>query len=421
MISEKQKKILAFEYTNYDAIICDGAVRSGKTTIMMWAFVKWAMNNFDRCLFGICGKTVDSAIKNIIMPFLGMTLTKNTYRTKWNRTSKILVIEKGNKKNTFEIFGGKDEASQSLIQGRTLAGVFLDEVVLMPQSFVNQALVRCSVSGSRYWFSDNPASPSHWFYKEWIQKTKEKNALYLHFRLSDNPSLDEKTLKRYENVNKGVFYERFVLGLWVNASGIIYRQFADNRNMFLIEKVPEILQIVSIGIDYGAGRSKTSMKAVGISSGYRNIYVLDEFDCEGVYDPDTLYRKFHDFYKRIISGYNKCHYVLGDWGGLGNTLNKGLYVYCRKNNIPVSVDNCEKGTILERIELTSKLFAEHRLFIMKSCTNIINAFCEAMWDDKKPDTRLDDGTTDIDSLDAFEYAVFPFEENILLGTKYEGR
>ena len=163
MISEKQKKILAFPYSNYDALICDGAVRSGKTSIMMWAFVDWAMREFSGQRFGICGKTVDSAAKNIVVPFISMSLAKKKYTTRWRRSDKILEVSRGPVKNYFEVFGGKDESSFALIQGRTLAGVLLDEVVLMPESFVNQALTRCSVDGAKIWFSCNPGSPQHWF------------------------------------------------------------------------------------------------------------------------------------------------------------------------------------------------------------------------------------------------------------------
>src|SRR5690625_4774948 len=149
MISEKQKKILAFQYTDYDAIICDGAVRSGKTSIMMWAFVRWVMGNYNAQRFGICGKTVDSASKNIIIPFISMKLAKECYTIRWRRADKIMEVSRGPIKNYFEVFGGKDESSFALIQGRTLAGVLLDEVALMPESFVNQALARCSVDGAR--------------------------------------------------------------------------------------------------------------------------------------------------------------------------------------------------------------------------------------------------------------------------------
>ena len=187
MISQKQKKILAFPYSKYDALICDGAVRSGKTSIMMWAFVDWAMREFNGQRFGICGKTVDSASKNIVVPFISMSLAKEQYTLRWRRADKVLEVRRGASTNYFEVFGGKDESSFALIQGRTLAGVLLDEVALMPRSFVEQALTRCSVDGAKMWFSCNPESPQHWFYLDWIKRHKERNALYLHFEMTYNP------------------------------------------------------------------------------------------------------------------------------------------------------------------------------------------------------------------------------------------
>lgn len=231
MLSDKQMRILAFPYTRYDALICDGAVRSGKTSLMMWAFVRWAMESFDGQRFGICGKTVDSATKNIVTPFISMRRAKDMYVIRWRRSDKVLEVQRGSRKNYFEVFGGKDESSYSLIQGRTLAGVLLDEVVLMPRSFVEQALARCSVEGARLWFSCNPGSPQHWFYQEWILKAKERNALHLHFEMRDNPGLSETVLKRYQNMFAGVFYDRYVLGLWCLAEGLVYPMFDKKRNI----------------------------------------------------------------------------------------------------------------------------------------------------------------------------------------------
>lgn len=231
MISRKQAKILAFPYTNYDALICDGAVRSGKTSIMMWAFVQWATENFSGQRFGICGKTVDSCVKNIVVPFTSMSLTKERYIIRWRRSDKILEVRRGAVTNYFEVFGGKDEGSAALIQGRTLAGVLLDEVVLMPRSFVEQALTRCSVDGAKLWFSCNPGSPQHWFYTEWIQRSKERNALYLHFEMTDNPGLSQKTLERYQAMFSGVFYDRYIRGLWVIAEGLVYPMFSRGVNV----------------------------------------------------------------------------------------------------------------------------------------------------------------------------------------------
>lgn len=242
MISDKQMKILAFPYTNYDALICDGAVRSGKTSIMMWAFVAWAMENFSGQRFGICGKTVDSCVKNIIVPFTSMPLAREKYIIRWKRLDKVMEVRQGNVTNYFEIFGGRDESSAALIQGRTLAGVLMDEVVLMPRSFVEQALARCSVDGARLWFSCNPSSPFHWFYTDWIKRADEHNALYLHFEMTDNPSLSEKTIERYNTMYSGIFYDRYVRGLWVAADGIIYDCFTSEKNTYTAadrdEKVP---------------------------------------------------------------------------------------------------------------------------------------------------------------------------------------
>lgn len=247
MISPQQKKTLAFPYSKYDAIICDGAVRSGKTSIMMWAFVRWAMENFSGQRFGICGKTVDSCSKNIIVPFTAMTLAKEKYTMRWRRSEKILEVRRGTTTNWFEVFGGKDESSAALIQGRTLAGVLLDEVALMPRSFVEQALARCSVDGNKKWFSCNPESPQHWFYLEWIKKHDERNALYLHFTMRDNPGLTEKVIEQYESMFSGVFYDRFIRGLWVVAEGLVYPMF-DERN--ITDEVPESGEYY-MSCDYG--------------------------------------------------------------------------------------------------------------------------------------------------------------------------
>lgn len=247
MISIKQKKILAFSYSRYDAIICDGAVRSGKTSIIMWAFIEWAMREFNGQRFGICGKTVDSATKNIIVPYISMSYAKQRYTIRWRRSDKLLEVRRGFTTNYFEVFGGKDESSQDLIQGRTFAGVLLDEVVLMPQSFVNQALARCSVDGAKLWFSCNPGSPQHWFYLEWIKKHKDRNALYLHFEMADNPSLSEKTLERYRSQYSGVFYDRYILGKWVLAEGLIYPMFGQDN---ITDEIPESGEYY-ISCDYG--------------------------------------------------------------------------------------------------------------------------------------------------------------------------
>ena len=275
MISPKQAKILAFPYSKYDALICDGAVRSGKTSIMMWAFVRWAMENFSGQRFGVCGRTVDSCTKNIIVPFTAMSLAKERYIIRWRRGDKVMEVRRGAVTNYFEVFGGKDEASYTLIQGRTLAGVLLDEVVLMPRSFVEQALAGCSVDG---------ASPHHWFYQEWIKRSRERNALYLHFEMTDNPGLSKRTLERYENMYAGIFYDRYVRGLWVAAEGIVYKDFANDTEKYLIGDPLEwakqngtSFSIISIGVDFGGTKSATKFQTTGITKDFRVVALEEEY------------------------------------------------------------------------------------------------------------------------------------------------
>lgn len=248
-ISEKQKSILAFPYSQYDALICDGAVRSGKTSLMVVAFVDWAMREFSGQRFGICGKTVGSATENMVIPYISMHYAKKRYTLHWRRSQKILEVRQGPRVNYFEVFGGRDESSFALIQGRTLAGVLLDEVVLMPESFVNQALARCSVEGSKAWFSCNPGPPSHWFKENWIDKREEHNALRLHFTLDDNPSLSEKKKEQYRRDFTGVFYDRYVLGLWVAAEGLVYPMFSEKRHV--LEEPVETEGAYYVSSDYG--------------------------------------------------------------------------------------------------------------------------------------------------------------------------
>lgn len=237
MISEKQIKLLAFPYSKYDALVADGAIRSGKTSIMTVSFVDWAMREFNNCNFAICGKTVGSAIKNIISPYLALTQTKEKYYAKFTRSDNKMIVTRGNKTNTFYIYGGKDESSYMLIQGITLAGILLDEVALMTRSFVEQALARCSIAGSKYWFNCNPDSPKHWFYQEWVLQCKAKNALHVHFDLEDNPSLTEKIINRYKSMYSGVFYDRYILGQWVVAEGLVYQNFSEERHVIDFEEL----------------------------------------------------------------------------------------------------------------------------------------------------------------------------------------
>ena len=270
--SKKQKQVLTWwckdsPVRDYDGIIADGSIRSGKTVSMSLSYVMWAMDTFDDETFGMAGKTIGSFRRNVLTPLKRM-LRSLGYKIEDHRSDNCLIVRKNGKENTFYIFGGKDEGSQELVQGITCAGFFFDEVALMPESFVNQATGRCSVDGSKLWFNCNPESPMHWFKLEWIDKcitnlksseVKERqekdetlrNILYLHFTMDDNLSLSEKIKERYRSMYTGVFFLRFIKGLWAVAEGLIYTSFADDN---LYEDVPIALKSTGtryITVDYG--------------------------------------------------------------------------------------------------------------------------------------------------------------------------
>lgn len=229
---------------NFDAIICDGAVRSGKTVSTVGGFFLWSMASFDHQVFALCGKSVSSLRRNIII-HLTTWLGGGFFITEHRGENKLTVRCAG-KENTYYLFGGQDESSYMSVQGITLAGVLLDEVALMPRSFVEQACARCSVAGSKLWFNCNPAGPEHWFYKEWICRAKEKNALHLHFTMADNPGLDVSVRQRYERLYRGVFYDRYIKGLWCLAEGLIY-DFCPEKHV--TDKIPTGRYYISV--DYG--------------------------------------------------------------------------------------------------------------------------------------------------------------------------
>lgn len=257
--SDKQIKVLTWwmpesPHKDKDGIICDGSVRAGKTVAMALSYIIWSMTEFNGEQFGMAGKTIGALRRNVIGPLKRM-LTSRGYQVHDNLTDNVLTVSRGLTANYFFLFGGKDERSQDLIQGITLAGMFFDEVALMPQSFVNQAIARCSVEGRKYWFNCNPAGPYHWFKVEWLDKAAEKQVLHLHFTMDDNLSLSERVKDGYKRLFTGVFYRRYILGLWVLAEGVIYDMFNKDKHIVLTEDRPYTQYYVSC--DYGTQNPTT--------------------------------------------------------------------------------------------------------------------------------------------------------------------
>lgn len=414
--SRKQRKVLNWwcrssPVRDCNGIIADGAIRSGKSVAMSLSFVVWAMSEFESCNFAMCGKTIGSFRRNVLF-WLKLMLRSRGYSVSEQRTENLVIVRRGSVENYFYVFGGKDERSQDLIQGITLAGVFFDEVALMPESFVNQATGRCSVDGSKFWFNCNPGSPAHWFKTGWIDKRQDKRLLYLHFTMDDNLSLTEAVKERYRGMYTGVFFKRYILGEWKSADGVIYRQFADDPERFILDDVPTDIFIGTMGLDFGGNGSAHAGCLVGITRGYRSIVILDEYYRKEVIDPGTLTDDVCGFVQRSQAQVR----ATSIWcDSAETTLIKGIRTEVFARHIPVEVRNARKGEIIDRIRLCDMLMSQGRFFIMRRCRHTIAALSEAVWDRKSPtrDRRLDDGSTNIDSLDALEYALEPHANRLI--------
>lgn len=255
--SRKQRMVLNWwtpesPVKDYDGIIADGAIRSGKTVSMSLSFVAWAMESFDGQNFIMAGKTIASLRRNVLSVLIPI-LRGRGYSCEERRGDGLLVVSRGSRENRFYTFGGHDDRSQDLVQGITAAGAFFDEVALMPESFVNQATGRCSVDGSKLWFNCNPGGAMHWFKRAWIDERLSKNLLYIHFTMDDNNSLSERIKARYRSMYAGVFYQRYILGLWAIAEGLIYTM-VNEENYYTPQERPAGLYDVSrrfIAVDYG--------------------------------------------------------------------------------------------------------------------------------------------------------------------------
>ena len=326
------------------------------------------------------------------------------YSVQWKRSDKALIVRRGDVENIFEVFGGKDESSFMLIQGRTLAGVLLVEVALQPRSFVEQALARCSIAGSKMWFNCNPESPDHWFYKEWVTNLKKHNAMRVQFRLEDNPSLTPEIIERYNTLNTGVFYQRYILGEWVRAEGIIYREFCDNEGDFYIEAedIPDNLGWICVGQDFGGNKSKHTFCATALSRDFKHLYVLKskEYEASGK-SVQFIIDKLDEFCESIEARYGSVDYVFADSA-------EQAIINSERNGTRWNIRNSIKHEIIDRIRATDLMLATRRIHIVQSENeSLINALRGAVWDDKaSTDTRLDKpGETNfVDQLDAFEYS-----------------
>lgn len=393
-----------------------GSVRSGKTHISL---LKWALfvgSMPQECEFLMVGKTITSLERNC----LGLLITLVGDNFSYSKSQKVGMLF--GRKVWLE--GASDERAESKIRGMTLAGAYVDELTQIPETFYSMLLSRLSMKNAKLYATTNPDTPNHWV-KVNIIDNEEINKEVWHFTLDDNEILKRENEEYFENLKKeyqsmgGVFYERFILGLWVLAEGLIYKQFANNSEMFIRDEAVDEngnklnFMLITIGIDYGATQGETEFKATGITSNFQQVWTIDEEKLVGLHTPEEMYEAFERFYYRVLKNYGKITNVFADYGALGQVLTFGLDRYLKRKGIYINVEDCVKGQIIDRIYLDCQLFAQKRRFILRKCKYLIEAYKQAVWDSKKPDTRLDDGTTPIDDLDASEYSMYSFYDKLV--------
>lgn len=370
--SNKQMKVLTWWMQNSphcdkDAIICDGSVRAGKTIVMSLSYVIWATETFDGENLGMAGKTIGALRRNVIHPLKRM-LRGRGYKVQDHRAENYLTISRNGKSNDFYLFGGKDERSQDLIQGITLAGMFFDEVALMPESFVNQGTARCSVENAKLWFNCNPEGPYHWFKLGWIEKIQEKNALHLHFTMEDNHSLSPRVRERYMRMYTGVFFKRFILGLWVLAEGIIYDMFDETIHVI---NCPREHQEYGVAIDY-ATASVMTFGLYGITD--EKVYLIKEY----YWDAKKTGRQktdgeFAEDFKKFLGDINPKNIFLDPSAA-------SFKAELRKKGFQQVRD--ADNDVINGIRLVANFISSGRFFVDRSCKDTRKEFSSYAWDPK---------------------------------------
>ena len=367
-LSPKQRQVMLWWQKNYDAIICDGAVRSGKTFCMGVAFLLWAMTCFHGRQFALCGKTIGALRRNLLYDALP-EVERVGVRCEERRSENSFTLRWGGRSNRFLLFGGQDEGSAALIQGVTLAGLLLDEAALMPRSFVEQACARCSVPGSKLWFNCNPEGPEHWFYREWILKAEERRALYLHFTMEDNPGLDEAVRERYQRLYSGIFYRRFVLGEWVTAEGRVYDFFDRRRDAAPVP--PGRMEAWRVSVDYRTV-NPTSMGLWGRRNGvwYRVKEFYYDSRREGRQKTDAEYVR--DL--RALCGGKRVERVIVDPSAAS------FLAALRQAGFPVkAADN----RVLDGIRVTAGMLREGKIILCEPCEDCLREMGLYCWESGK--------------------------------------
>lgn len=411
----------------------EGGKRGGKNVLTTVAFcIKLEMHPDRLHLIG--GVSIATAKLNILDcdGFGMLNYFSGRCREGEYKNRDCLYVQTATGEKIVLVSGGGKDGDQKLIQGNTYGMVYITEANLCHPNFIKEAFDRTLSSSDRAIFHDlNPKAPGHWYYTDVLDFHEKQQRLnpqygynYGHFTIADNMSVSDAKLKAilatYDK--QSVWYKRDIKGQRVAAEGLIYRLFADNPLPYRIEEknVKNLLEI-NVGVDFGGNKSGHAFVATGITRAYNSLIGLASerhVNSPRIIDPDTLGQLLITFCQGIIRRFGYITNIYPD--NAEQTLIAGLRSSLRKGGLGwLRIEDALKIAINDRIRFTNRLIEQKRFFyIPEYCKTLEDALSTAIWDPDEPieDVRLDDGTTDIDTLDGFEYT---FERNISQMIRYE--
>lgn len=385
--------------------IFEGSVRSGKTHIsmIMWAF--WVASSPKDKAYLMSGKTLTTLKRNVLEPLknlLGDCFSYNVSKKEGELFGRRVYLE-----------GAANAESESKIRGMTLMGAYCDELTLFGEEFFVMLLSRLSESGAKLFATTNPDTPAHWVKRDYLDNPRV-DLLSIKFTLDDNVFLPKKYVESLKSEFCGVFYDRFILGKWVAAEGRVYESFS-SANVLSSKEIESRLAenrliTAAIGVDYGGNGSASAFVLVGADAGFKNLYVLSELYDKRNRSAESLISNFSEFVEREKKRFPMLKSAYCD--SAEQLLIKSFRQAVRTSG--VEVKNALKKPINTRINMLNRLIAGGRFFVCAECPHVIEALNGAVWDERNvhKDVRLDNGTSNIDSLDALEYAFERFERQM---------
>lgn len=383
-----------------------GSVRSGKTwiSLVLWAF--WVATGPKNGNYLMAAKTLTALRRNCLDLLQSLVGTKYfTYSL--SKKDGLLFGRK------IYLEGVNDARAENKIRGMTLQGAYCDELTLFTKDFFNMLLSRLSCAGAKLIGTTNPDNPNHWLKKDFLDRENELDLLQMEFLIGDNTFLEKDYVENLKKEYTGVFYERFILGRWVAAEGLIYPLFANNEKDYYIAKkdVPK-LKYIHIGVDFGGNKSQHAFAAVGFTDLLDVLYVLksQSVPATGTAVADII-RIFKAFAEDIEQKYGFVDYVYADSA-------EQAIINEMRSRTKYRIVNSIKNPIIDRIRCTDVLLSSNRIKLAAGENEALaDGLRNAIWNDKSAvkDERLDDGTSNIDILDAFEYGFEPYITYLLEG------